>query len=122
MEATMSSDFYSNELLVRERVGAKYQEAEAWRLANTARRISPVHHSILRSAGQALREVTQVVQAVIYQENRQSPVPRKQPRVVGLNRKEERAFKRFLVSAAIAALIAAGSIEILFVLSRLIVS
>jgi hypothetical protein len=72
----MSSDFYSSEFLVRERINSKYQEAEAWRLANTVRRNNRVHHSILKSAGQALKELTQVVQAVIYHKNRrQSPIP-----------------------------------------------
>lgn len=68
----MSNDFYSLELAVRERIGSKYQEAEAERLANTVKRN---HHSMRKSAGQALRQVTQGVRAVIYH-NRQSPVPR----------------------------------------------
>ncbi len=76
MGVTMSYDLYSSELLFRGRVSSKYQEAEADRLANTVRRNSPIHHTMLNSVGRAFRVVTQVVQAVIYHKNRRFHVPR----------------------------------------------
>jgi hypothetical protein len=56
----MSSDFYSSELLVRERISSKYQEAEADRLANTVSKDNRSRHSVLKSAGQALDRAIQV--------------------------------------------------------------
>jgi hypothetical protein len=74
----MSDDFYSLELRVRERIGSKYQEAEAHRLANTVTRSSPTHHNSLRTiAGQAHEKVTRVVRAVIHRrKHRPSPATR----------------------------------------------
>jgi hypothetical protein len=72
----MSNNFYWMEFLVRERISSKFQEAEAAQLANIVGANRPTHPSMLKSVGQALKKVTQVVQAVIYRRNRQSPVPR----------------------------------------------
>lgn len=56
----MSSDFYSSELLIRERISSKYQEAETQRLANGVSNDNRTRHSVLKSAGQALDRVIQV--------------------------------------------------------------
>jgi hypothetical protein len=72
----MSGDFYSSELQVRERIGSKYREAEAHRLANTARRNRPIHHGVRKSAGRALNRMTQAVDAVLRRGGQPSPAPR----------------------------------------------
>ena len=71
----MSQDFYSTELMIRERIGSKYQEAKAQRLANSVARSGPNHHSVQKSVGQALRKATRVVGAVIHRNKRPSHTP-----------------------------------------------
>jgi hypothetical protein len=72
----MSSDFYSLELQIRERIGSKYQEAEAHRLANTVRRSIPIHHNMRKGADGALKQTIRAVGQAFRRRNQRSPVPR----------------------------------------------
>ena len=68
----MSQDFYSTELLIAERIGSKYKEAEAERLANSVARSGPSHHSVQKGVGQAFRKATRAVGTVIHRNKRPS--------------------------------------------------